>query len=489
MVNANHRYSHDPYNGIEDMKYLCSFLLLFACAFSLSSLSSFAYAEGMGGAGGSWGNDSGFDGNGGSTGGGGSGGSWTPEVCSYFDIVTQKAYPSASAAASAACSAYDGSFTNSWFNGKDPSTGSGSPMCSSTGATGYITRTCSPNPEPEPPPCPAGTVRNSSGQCVPELKCPAGYIKQGDKCIWQCPAGYKMLGGNCVKDDMPEDCDPTIQQCDENGEPVCDCCDSLGQLVNQNNTIINNDNRIISLTENITSTLNTTNNTLNTVNNNLNTVNTSISTVNNSVVNLGDKIDNVITAINNNKPDFDTSGIEAKLDAVIQAINNQDGVDENGNPIDLSEIIRLLTDLNQNVLDNKFDDTQLNEALDTIINEGIPVGVNLDPITERQDEQTGLLEQIRDLLRPTISAELAPQLEDAAFDPTLDPWSSIRSFDIDQNMINAQALCPADSHGFSFFGKQFTFPMDTLCGALGQLSIGFMFLAYIGGAFIIVKGD
>ena len=47
--------------------------------------------------------------------------------------------------------------------------------------------------------------------------------------------------------------------------------------------------------------------------------------------------------------------------------------------------------------DGKFDDTQLNAYFDEILQNGIPVGVNFEPVTERQDEQTGI-EDIKKLL-------------------------------------------------------------------------------------------
>ena len=76
------------------------------------------------------------------------------------------------------------------------------------------------------------------------------------------------------------------------------------------------------------------------------------------------------------------------------------------------------------------------------------------------------------------------------FNAHLDPWSAMRGFDVNQNMINAQAQCPSgDAYSFTFLGKTFAMPMQILCGYLGQIGVGIMFLAYISGAFIIVKGD
>lgn len=460
------------------------FIAFGAMFFTAVSMQAFA-----GGAGGSWGDDSGFGGNGGSFNGGGSGGSWDPEG----SCMAGAAYGSTPLEACKNNYPDEGG-TNWWGIVK---LGSDGMSCVKSNG-GFLTKVSCTDMK-----CPAGTVDDGNGRCikppvdcppdthydgsscVKDLKCPAGYKKEGNKCIWQCPAGTKMVGGNCVKDDQPEDCDPMTQQCDENGEPVCDPCSKLQQLVNNNLTMINNDNRIISLTENIVTTMNTTNN-------NINNVNTSINNVNNTLNTINESISNVITTIENNKPDFDTTGIESKLDEVINAIQNNNGVGEDGQPIDLTEIIRLLNEIDTGVKDGKFDDTQLNAYFDEIINNGIPVGVDFTPVTERQDEQTGLLEDIKKLLMPTNEAgDPDYGIPDAGeFNAHLDPWSAIRGFDVNQNMINAQAQCPSgDAYSFTFLGKTFAMPMQILCGYLGQIGVGIMFLAYISGAFIIVKGD
>ncbi|MFK3866867.1 virulence factor TspB C-terminal domain-related protein [Psychrobacter faecalis] len=434
------------------------------------------------GAGGSWGDDSGFGGNGGSTGGSGAGGSWVGGQCNlgnqYFgtlsSVCSSKAKDFPTSVSSITKDPYsNGSFTCNFSNGL------------STGVQ------C--NVDAEPLECPEGTYDAGGGVCLTELKCPAGYVKSGNSCIWQCPAGFKMVGGNCVKDDQPEDCDPTVQQCDENGAPVCDPCSKLQQLINNNLTMINNDNRIISLTENIVTTMNTTNNNINNVNTSINNVNTNISNVNNNLTTINESIQNVITSIENNKPDFDTSSIVSKLDEVINAIRNNNGVGEDGQPIDLTEIIRLLNEIDTGVKDGKFDDTQLNAYFDEILEKGIPVGVNFEPVTERQDEQTSLLEDIKRLLMPTNEAgdpslDL-PEVEESSFDA----WGAIKGFNINQNIINASSQCPADkSFTINLLVKSVTFaiPMTPMCSFLGYLAPVFLALAYFQGAMIILKaGD
>lgn len=461
--------------------------LFYITAFILIAISVFfnvsAYA---GGAGGSWGEDSGFGGNGG-FGGGGAGGSWggqcTDAGWTRSATINGQYFATAEAACRAIASIRKQTYLRVEINGN-------SARCFMQGDQWSIFKdgNCEPPPEPE---CPVNMHWDGSN-CVKDLKCPAGYKKDGDNCIWQCPAGTKMVGGNCVKDDQPEDCDPIAQECDENGEPVCEPCSKLQQLVNNNQTMINNDNRIISLNETIVSNQNTTNNNINNVNTSINNVNNNISNVNNNLTTINESIENVITTIENNKPDFDTTAIENKLDEVVNAIQNNNGVGEDGQPIDLTEIIRLLNEIDLGVKDSKFDDTQLNAYFDEILQKGIPVGVDFTEVTDRQDDQTGLLKDIKKLLMPTNEAG-DPDLgipEVGEFDAHLDPWSAIRGFDINQNMINAQAQCPSgEAYSFTVMGKTFDMPMTIMCNFLGQIGVGIMFLAYMSGAFIIVKGD
>lgn len=334
-------------------------------------------------------------------------------------------------------------------------------------------------------PCPDGSVRDANGQCKPELKCPAGYKKEGGQCVWQCPAGYKDNGGTCVPDDQPEDCDPAIQECNDDGTPKCDPCAKLQQLINNNLTMINNDNRVISLTETLVSNQNTTNNninnvnnTLSVINNNMSTVNNNISNVNNNLTTINESIENIITTIENNKPDFDTSGIEALLQQLIDKETSNDTIE-----VDFAPLIEKMNDIEQSIIDNKYDDTQLKEKIDELIN------IDLSPITDRQDEQTSLLEDIKRLLYPRNEAgdpDLnLPEVEQNSFDA----WGAIKGFNINQNIINASAQCPADKT-FSVMGADFSIPMTPMCSFLAYLAPIFLALAYFQGAMIILRsGD
>ncbi len=439
---------------------------------------------GFGGAssGGSWGNSDGFGGSGGF--GGGSYDPWADspdgQICGFRGAMRPNSplkniYPTYNDA----CISNGGTPNGTWkcVNG------------SATYTASERDRTCINGEKPPPPSCPDGQIHDGNS-CVPALKCPSGYEKQGNNCVWQCPEGFKEVGGSCVPDNQPEDCDPSLQECDEDGKPKCDPCSKLQELINNNLTMINNDNRVISLTETLVSNQNTTNNNLNTVNNNLNTINNNMSTINNNINNINETINNVITAIEENKPNFDTSGIESKLDEVITAIQNNNGVGSDGEPIDLGEILRLLNEIDQGVKDGKFDDTQLNAYFDEILQNGIPVGVNFEPVTERQDEQTSLLQDIKKLLLPTNEAgDPSIDLPEVPDSENVDLWAAIRGFDISQNRINASKQCPSDK-SFSVMGANFSIPMTPMCNFLGYLAPVFLMLGYFQGAMIILRsGD
>ncbi|WP_201505708.1 virulence factor TspB C-terminal domain-related protein [Psychrobacter aestuarii] len=452
------------------MNRLTYTLFCFISAMFFTAVTLPAFADGSG----SWGDDSGFTGNGGGFGGSGSGGDWGDQCQSYISSSKSQTLSSSPAAA---CSAYVGvrvasdsviastslSGLTCSYETKHPTTG----VINGSGSVKITVSNCLDEPI-----CPAGEEL-INGVCTPPLKCPAGYIKQDNKCIWQCPAGYKMLGGNCVPDDMPEDCDPAIQQCDEDGKPVCDCCTNLKQLVSDNRTMINNDNRIISLTENMTSNQNT-------IITNTQNINNNISNVNNNLTNINESIQNVITTIEENKPDFDTSGIEAKLQELIDKETTVDGTNIE---MDFTPLITKLDELNESIKANKYDDTELKAKIDELINK------DLSEITDRQDEQTSLLEDIKRLLMPTNEAG------DSSFDmpdveqSTVDPWGALTGFDISRNRINASKQCPADKT-FTVWGAEFAIPMQPMCSFLGYLAPVFLMLAYFQGAMIILRsGD
>lgn len=441
-------------------------------------------STGGSGGGGSWGNSDGFGGNSGSSGGFDGGGYVCPAGQDPYSFAQKVCSQNSTTVTDLQKVLYQGKV---YFHVTCAAGHKGSLVCSPHSCPSgqeSVNGQCVSS-------CPDGSIRDANGQCQAELQCPAGYKKEGGQCVWQCPAGYKDMGGSCVPDDQPEDCDPAIQECNEDGTPKCDPCSKLQQLINNNLTMINNDNRVISLTETLVSNQNTTNNninnvnnTLSVINNNMNTVNNNISNVNNNLTTINESIQNIITSIENNKPDFDTSGIESKLQ---QLIDKQITVDSPNIEMDFTPLITKLEELNQSIIANKYDDTELKLKIDELINK------DLSAITDRQDEQTSLLEDIKRLLMPTNEAgdpslDL-PEVEESSFDA----WGAIKGFNINQNIINASSQCPADkSFTINLLVKSVTFaiPMTPMCSFLGYLAPVFLALAYFQGAMIILKaGD
>lgn len=261
---------------------------------------------------------------------------------------------------------------------------------------------------------------------------------------------------NQCKKDPPEDCDPAIQQCDENGKPLCDCCTKLDTLIGINQKIQSNTAQ--------------TNNILNQTNNHLTDIKSNTAQTNTLLNQTNTKLDTLINILQNKGIEVDLSKIESQLDQLI------------AKEVDLTAVNQKLDELIQAVKDNKYDDTQLLKRLDDALS--LQVQNN-----EKLDEQTGLLVQIRDLLKPTPQT-LQADFSSPDFDPSLDPWSAIRGFDIHQNLIQAQAQCPsAENYSFDFFGQHYVMPIDIMCSFFAKLGPAVLFLAYMTGAFIIVKGD
>ena len=260
---------------------------------------------------------------------------------------------------------------------------------------------------------------------------------------------------NQCKKDPPEDCDPAIQQCDENGKPLCDCCTKLDTLIGINQKIQSNTAQ--------------TNNILNQTNNHLTDIKSNTAQTNTLLNQTNTKLDTLINILQNKGIEVDLSKIESQLDQLI------------AKDVDLTDVNQRLDDLILAVKDNKFDDTDIIKRLDDALS--LQVQNN-----EKLDEQTGLLVQIRDLLKPApLQSDLS--LSDEPIKAQIDPWQAIRGFDIHQNRINAQKQCPSSEHySFDVFGTHFVMPLPIFCDALARLAPAFLFLAYMAGAFIIVKG-
>lgn len=210
-----------------------------------------------------------------------------------------------------------------------------------------------------------------------------------------------------------------------------------------------------------------------------------------------DKINALIIAIKNQNKNIDLSPIINAINTVNQSINNLSFEQIKSIEVDLTSVINAINA-------NKYDDTQLKLKIDEVTKAINDKQIDLNEVTKRQDEtntklndandkadeQTGLLVQIRDLLKPapqTLQSDLS--LSDEPIKAQIDPWQAIRGFDIHQNRINAQKQCPSSEHySFDVFGTHFVMPLPIFCDALARLAPAFLFLAYMAGAFIIVKG-
>lgn len=249
-------------------------------------------------------------------------------------------------------------------------------------------------------------------------------------------------------------------------------------------------------------TNNTTNNEYQNVNHN--------TTINNTTDITEEKLTTLINIIKNSAPNVDLSSIEAKLDSINTSLLNL----KNDEVIDFeSQIDKII----QAIKDNKYDDAQLKQVLTDQSNqlnntlqqielntrpkestdspespEATPV--DLDEVTKRQDEQTGVLASIRDLLKD-IKELLKkddepppdPNNPDDEVLPSHDPWGALKGFDISQNRINATAQCPADKT-FQIMGQTMRLPYSYLCQFLALLAPIFLAMAYFAGARIIIKG-
>lgn len=378
---------------------------------------------------------------GGKFGGGGAGGSWGNPVSCKFSSARSRIYTSATDAGNANCSHYrNGSLIGWHYTSPDvliargDKSGGGYPECSGGGG-GYITFTCD-----DPNQCPEGQYLKN-GTCVPD-----------DGVSDDEPTPDKDKDN---KDDN-KDCDPAIQKCDENGKPLCDCCEKLDTLIGINQKIQSNTAQ--------------TNNLLSQTNNHLTSIKSNTAQTNTLLNQTNAKLDTLINILNNKGINVDLSRIHQQLDTLI------------AKKVDLAPINNKLDELIQAVKDNKYDDTQLLKRLDDALS--LQVQNN-----EKLDEQTGLLVQIRDLLKPTPQT-LQANFTSPDFNPSLDPWSAIRGFDIHQNLIQAQAQCPsAENYSFDFFGQHYVMPIDIMCSFFAKLGPAVLFLAYMTGAFIVVKGD
>lgn len=433
---------------------------------------------------------------GGKFGGGGAGGSWGNPVSCKFDSI----YTSATDAGNANCSHYGKGRLIGWYYtspdvliAQGKKSGIGYPKCSDgNNAGGFFTFICDANSNQ----CSDNQhYDQSTQQCVPD-SCPEGQHLENGTCVPddndpECGQGQHLENGICVND-PPQDCDPAIQECDENGKPKCDCCEKLDTIIGNQRTQITNQSKMIQG--------------INTTNSKLDSVNQSIQTTNSKLDIANQKLDAIKQAIIDKQLDLNTDNLENKLDEILQAIQNKEL------SIDLNPTINKLDEILQAIKENKYDDSELQAKIDEVTQAIIDKQIDLTPVTERQDEtknilnttndkldeQTTILDDIRDMFNELLGRE--PQdpnqpkppdpldLAEQQYDSNYDPWGAIRGFDIGQNRINASNQCPADKT-VTILGGTLTFKMGYFCDFLAMLAPAFLAIAYIMGGIIIVRGS
>lgn len=418
---------------------------------------------------------------GGKFGGGGAGGSWGNPVSCKFSSARHRIYTSATDVGNANCSHYRNGSLISWIGtspdvliAKGNKSGGGYPQCSGGGG-GYITFTCD-----DPSQCPEGQYLKN-GTCVPD-----------DGVSDDEPTPDKDKDKDKDNKDDNKDCDPAIQECDENGKPKCDCCEKLDTIIGNQRTQITNQSKMIQG--------------INTTNSKLDSVNQSIQTTNSKLDIANQKLDAIKQAIIDKQLDLNTDNLENKLDEILQAIQNKEL------SIDLNPTINKLDEILQAIKENKYDDSELQAKIDEVTQAIIDKQIDLTPVTERQDEtknilnttndkldeQTTILDDIRDMFNELLGREPPDpnqpkppdplDLAEQQYDSNYDPWGAIRGFDIGQNRINASNQCPADKT-VTILGGTLTFKMGYFCDFLAMLAPAFLAIAYIMGGIIIVRGS
>lgn len=432
-------------------------LIIFLSTFTLTILIVIFASDPAvaGGASGSWGCPSGwttkadgscsFDGGGGGFGGGGSGGSTSPPKTCTFQAGT-KVYPTAEAYAQEICASVSQPFTGWNLNNSSNTAGgtpvganrgTGSPVCGSWGAAGFLTATCTD--APPPPECPKDYTYNYNSL----------------KCEYVPPPEFP---------DIP----PPKQNPD--GTPDCNVCQSLYEIKLKLNVLKNQD------INNITNIINNMQTTVNNIDNSITSLNVEMNTVNNNLTNINNNMGDLITNITNNNitnneilnvvNNIDNSMTEysLKLGDIEFALGDIDVKLDNTNKLVLD--LGLDIDFIKNKLVNgspegKDYTDQLNEIIELL--------KPCDPTEEKpcpdDDEVVKKLKEIQDFMQ----ADFVPDT-----DSTEVEVDDLTDIELDRNLINfGVAQCPPDNefstmvNGFSFSGG---FKHKPLCDFFSMLS-------------------
>ena len=459
-----------------------------------SSGSAGGGSSGSGGAGGSWGgtgaNDP-YTGNGGSLGGSGAGGDWA--TCSVVPFNDGKVYSATTP--DGVCK----SIGSNWFARSD---GSGYYRCS-TGSVSTSSFYCNI------PTCPTGqaydkTLKKCITVCpertvydrttntckVDPKQCQSPYTlingvcvppKQPDPETKTCPYGYTLTNGACVKDpDKP--CDPAVQQCNPDGTVKCDCCQKLDTIIGNQGVQIGLQNKSNASLAQIIANQQTNNLKIDQLNNQLTQLNSIAQNTNSNLQLIQNQIAELLK-LQKEGVKLDIEPITKKIDEIITNANKNQSdklTNDNKNHNDLTGLIA------KSLIDSSNEKPYLQQIVEHLKENP---KVDLEPVTDRQDEQTDLLKEIRDLFKedkenPTPPPEVTPEEQESSL---TNPLDGLKNYDISQNRFNASGQCPADRQ-FQALGATFSIPFASLCNILSMLGGFFVALSYIAGGIIIVKG-
>lgn len=476
------------------------------------------------GAGGSWSSDP-YNGNGGSGSGAGAGGSWSSDqnTCSvqyvYLSSVTNKTYSTPEAACdylkvinngagapgvtfshasndlcyynnkgsevawsryfkqsnpaySSSCTCKTGEYYSSTYNKCIPKCDDGRSLYDPS------TNTCKVNPQQCQSPY---TLIN--GVCVPP--------KQPDPETKTCPYGYTLdtATNSCVKD--PEKpCDPAVQECNPDGTVKCDCCQKLDTIIGNQGVQIGLQNKSNASLAQIIANQQTNNLKIDQLNNQLTQLNSIAQNTNSNLQVIQNQIAELLK-LQKEGVKLDIEPITKKIDEIITNANKNQAdklTNDNKNHNDLTGLIA------KSLIDSETAKPYLKEIFDYMkqqpqTNASAVGATDLQPVTDRQDEQTGILKEIRDLFKedtenPTPPPDVTPEEQESSLNNPLD---GLKNYDISQNRFGGAAQCPNDRQ-FVALGATFTIAMSRFCDYLAMFGSVFLAMAYIAGGIIVVKG-
>lgn len=363
------------------------------------------------------------------------------------------------------------------------------------------------HPPNEPENCPERQILDpNTNQCVVDPnQCLSPYTlingvcvppKQPDPEDERCPYGYEKQGNLCIAKPSKGDCDPTIQNCDanNNSNDCSEICPRLDTIIRNQGTQIQQQNTTNRTLSEILAQQQTTNLKLDALGQKLDQLNALTQGTNANLQMIQQQLA-VIEKLLKQGIQLDIEPILKKLDEIIanDNKNHQSQSDnDNKNHKDLTGLIaKGLIDyetkqpyLKDIVKHLKEQPTQTAKAIVPIL------ASTVQPITNNQEKQIDLLEDIKDLLDAKDDKDNPlpdPKEPDNVNNNDYDPFGAIKGYNISQNRINAGKQCPADKE-FVVMGQTFKLSLSYLCQFFAMLAPVFLSIAYFTGAKIVIKG-